>query len=251
MHYSYTGVWQELTRMVRSNGALLAALTGAFVLLPSLLLNYFLPQPRQRTGESDAVAAANLEAMVHWFSENFWWLLASNVVNMIGAIAIYLLLLGSERITVGRAIAAALPILPFYFLASVASSIMIGIGFALLVVPGLYLLGRLAPVGPVVVAEARRNPIEAIGRTFALTRGAGWRNAGFIILVMVPAFLVSFAATAVLGTIFLLAGGPRVGPMLALILNSVTTSALSLLYILVAAALYRTLSAPAPATSGT
>lgn len=240
MRYSYNQVWQDTAAMLRADASLLAALAGAFMLLPSLLIGYALPQPTSPTPAS----------LYAWYEAHIGWLTLSSLVTMAGTIAIYLLLLGAQRLTVGAAIVAALALLPFYFLATLLSSLMIGAGVVLLVVPGLYLYGRLAPIGPVVVAEGRRNPIDAIRRAFELTRGTGWRNLGIILLVFVAAGVVALAITAVVGTILMLAAGPRVGAMLVLILNGVATTAMTLLHIVLLAALYRALSAaPAPAAT--
>jgi hypothetical protein len=66
----------------------------------------------------------------------------------------------------GRAIGKLIPIIVL----GILSTIMVAIGFVLLIIPGLYLLGRLA-LAPVALFEEDLGPIAAIKRSFELTKG--------------------------------------------------------------------------------
>ena len=66
--------------------------------------------------------------------------------------------------TVGGAILFALALLPVYSILLLLVNLAVGAGLMLLIVPGLYLWGRLLPAAPAMVAEERRNPIDALGR---------------------------------------------------------------------------------------
>lgn len=246
MKFSYSAAWNDAVQMLRRNSSLLLALAGVFFFLPALLVGHFIPQPEG--SETIEAMAADLRIYI---SENWHWLLLANIVNMIGTIAIYLLLFGPRDRTVGSAIAGALPILPFYFIMSIIAFVTVGFGFVWLVLPGIYLLGRLVVSGPVMVAENRRNPIDAIRGSWARTKGKGWAVAGLVVLVFVAGYLLFFAVTAVLGSIFLLVGGKEgLGGLLVLILQSACTAILSTVLIVLFAAIYRSLSAPSETTSG-
>jgi hypothetical protein len=69
----------------------------------------------------------------------------------------------------------------------------VGVGFVLLIVPGLVLLVIWSVVAPVTVLE-RPGVIAAFGRSRELVRGNGWNVFGVIVLVFVIVFLVSIAA---------------------------------------------------------
>jgi hypothetical protein len=69
----------------------------------------------------------------------------------------------------------------------------VGIGFILLIVPGLILLVRWAVVAPVTVLE-RPGIFAAFGRSRELVRGNGWAVFGVIMLVYLAALVVSLAA---------------------------------------------------------
>lgn len=244
MKFSYSAVWNDAVRMLKAHGSLLLAIAGVFFLLPGLLLGYALPQP---TGSGqDAI-----DALFRHYRENWIWFLIANIVNLVGGIAIYRLLFDRDGQTVGGAIGGALPILPMYFIMTVLSSMAIGAGLVLFLLPGIYLLGRLVISGAAMVAEGLRSPIAPIGRSWELTRRRGWAVAGLVLIVAVAGFLLSFVTTAVLGTVFVLIGGREgLGPLLVLILNSAITAIFTTVMIVLFAAIYRALAGLAEPTTG-
>lgn len=242
MKFSYSAVWTDVVALLRAHASLIATVAGVFIFLPGLLLAYFLPQP-------DTQDFSRLgEIWVEYLNANWHWMLLNSLVNMIGSIAI-LLLIFARNISVGGAITAALALLPFYFLTSLLGSLMIGFGFVLLIIPGLYLIGRLGPLNSVVVAESRRNPIDAIGRCFALTKGHGWAVLGLILIVAIPAMIAIGVATTLLGILFVLVAGQDLGQMLILIVRTAGNAALVVLLLVLNAAIYRQLAAGAGAGS--
>jgi hypothetical protein len=242
MKFSYSAVWNDAVAMLKAHGSLIAALAGVFLLLPTLLTGHFLPQPAPEGADA-------ITPLVQYLTDNWMWLLLGNIVNMIGLVAIYLLLLGDRGRTVGGAIAAALPIVPFYFLMSMITNVAIGFGLVLFILPGLYLLGRFFLASPVLVADHPRNPIAAIQDSWRLTRGHGWALAGLIVIIFLVGMLISFVVTAIVGSLLLILGGQDgVGGLLVLILSSALTAALYTILAVVVAAAYRALKgAPASA----
>lgn len=247
MKLSYSAIWADVLALLRSHASLIATVAGVFIFLPGLLIAYFFPQPEP----ADLERIGQLWA--EYLSAHWPWLLLNSLVSMIGAIAI-LLLIFARDISVGGAIAAAVALLPAYFVASVLSSVAIGFGLLLLFVPGFYLLGRLGPVNAVLVAEAHRNPIAAIARCWALTKGHGWAILGLILIVAVAAAIVVGVASTLLGILFVLAAGQDVGQLLVLIVRTAGNAAMVTLLLVLNAAIYRQLgerrSAAAPSAPG-
>jgi hypothetical protein len=247
MKFSYSAVWADTVALLRSHASLIATVASVFIFLPTLLVAHFLPQP-------EAVSFDRLgQLWSEYLIANWHWLLISKIVGMIGSIAI-LLLVFARGITVGGAIAAAVALLPAYFIASLLGSIAVGIGFLLLIVPGLYLLGRLGPLNPVVVAEAQKNPIAAIRRCWTLTEGHGWAILGLILIVAIAAAIVVAVASNLLGILFVLVAGQDVGQLLTLIVATAGNAAMMALLLVLSAAIYRQLSgersaAAAPASA--
>ncbi|HEX8572324.1 MAG TPA: hypothetical protein VF759_06200 [Allosphingosinicella sp.] len=242
MKFSYSAVWADVMALLRAHASLIATVAGVFIFLPGLLLAYFVPQPE--TQDLNRIG----ELWVEYLNSNWHWMLLNSLVGMIGSIAI-LLLIFARNISVGGAIGAALGLLPFYFLTSLLSSILIGFGFILLIIPGLYLLGRLGPINSVVVAENRRNPIDSISRCFALTKGNGWAILGLILIVAIAASIVIGIATSLLGILFVLVAGQDLGGMLVLIVKTAGSAALMALMLVLNAAIYRQISAGAPSAA--
>lgn len=78
----------------------------------------------------------------------------------------------------------------------ILAGIAIGIGFLLLLVPGLILLTIWAVVAPVIVVE-RTGVMGSFGRSRALVRGNGWQVFGVIFVV----FLITAIVGLVLGAL--------------------------------------------------
>jgi hypothetical protein len=72
--------------------------------------------------------------------------------------------------------------------AGLLAGLAIGIGFLLLVVPGLILLTIWSVIAPVIVVE-RSGVMAAFGRSRELVRGNGWQVFGVIVVVYIIVFV--------------------------------------------------------------
>lgn len=79
-----------------------------------------------------------------------------------------------------RGLSMALPL----FLAAILSALGIGLGMLLLVVPGVMLFCMWAVSAPALVEE-RLGPIQALGRSRYLTRGARWKVFGLTLVILI------------------------------------------------------------------
>jgi len=77
--------------------------------------------------------------------------------------------------------------------ASILAGIGIGIGFILVIIPGLILLVIWAVVAPVIVLE-RPGVFAAFGRSRELVRGNGWNVFAVIVIVFLAVAVISSAA---------------------------------------------------------
>jgi hypothetical protein len=246
MKFSYSAIWADVMALLKRHGALVAAIAGVFLFLPALLLGYFAPLPPAEEGRN------MIEAITAHYRENAHWFLLISFVSMIGTLGIMYLVF-RPNVTVGGAIAAGAAMFPFYFIASFLASFLIGIGLLLFLVPGIYLFGRLAPLAAVMAAENLRNPIEALRRTWAVTRGKGWAVIGIFLLVGLAGAVLVSVATSILGIIIALALPRELAHFLNLLISTSATTALQVVLILLYAAVYRALVAgagQAPAADG-
>lgn len=76
---------------------------------------------------------------------------------------------------------------------SILFGLGVGIGFILVIIPGLFLLVIWSVVAPVTVLE-RPGVFAAFRRSRELVRGNGWNVFGVIVIVFVIVFLISIAA---------------------------------------------------------
>lgn len=105
--------------------------------------------------------------------------------------------------SVGALFRAVSPVAGPLLLVSLLAGIGIGIGFLLLIVPGLILLTIWAVVAPVVVLE-RTGVLESFGRSRALVRGNGWPVFWTLLqlfLLLLVAAIVAVLATAGAGDV--------------------------------------------------
>ena len=103
---------------------------------------------------------------------------------------------GRVDLDLGQTVSAALPYLGAVALASILASIGIGIGFVLIIVPGLILLTFWSLIIPSIVIGGA-GAIDAFGRSWRTVRGYGWNVFGTYVL----AFLILLVGEIVLSAI--------------------------------------------------
>jgi hypothetical protein len=237
MNFSYGAVWEDTLKLIRQHAPLLAAIAGVFLFLPALMFTIFMPPPEPQTRDFQRM----MDILMDYYRGAAPWFLAQALVSMVGAAAM-LRLVFARGGTVGDALAFGLLWLPFYFLLSVLCGLIVGFGLILLIIPGLYLLGRIAPAPAVMVAENRRNPFDAIGRSFAITKGNGWAVFGLVFIVGIVAGISVAVADTIVGIILVLAAGPELGALLTRIASSAFSAGLATLMLMLYAAIYRGLT---------
>jgi hypothetical protein len=128
-------------------------------------------------------------------------LLAFLLTGIIGAIGTFLfqgmvveaardILDGRRDHTIGSLVGAAAPFIGRLAGAGILASIAIGIGFLLLIVPGLFLLTIWAVIVPVIVLE-RAGVFESFGRSQQLVKGYGWPVLGVLVCLFVIQAILS------------------------------------------------------------
>ena len=166
---------------------LLVAIAGVFFLLPWLVLSFVVPL---------------LEAIAATIQPYLLLIIFFSIMIMIGQLAIWTLVMASDRPTVGETIKTAWLFLPFYFLIDILRNIIVGVGLLLFILPGIYLVCRLAPIGAIAIAEDIRNPFKAIQRSFEVTKSNALPIFAFLLIVVITFLLISLAVSYVIGTLF-------------------------------------------------
>jgi hypothetical protein len=100
---------------------------------------------------------------------------------------------GRRDNSVGDLLRSVSPVLVPLLAVSLIFGITVGIGFVLLIIPGLILMTIWAVVAPVTVLE-HPGVFAAFGRSRELVRGNGWQVFGVIVIVYLVVVLVSVFA---------------------------------------------------------
>lgn len=230
--------WDDTLQLLKSHTALVGTIAGVFLFLPALAVAWFGPVP------IEPAAGADFNQVMETFRESFRQMipgqLAIALSALIGTAGILRLWLSRTGTSVGEALTFALMLFPTMLAIQILCGILIGLGFILLLVPGLYLLGRLALVAPAVADRSLYNPFEAIRTSWELTRGNGWAIFFFLFLV---ALVIVIAALIIGGIASVIAGSePGFGRMLGGFIEAAFSAVGSLASIAVSAAAYRQLA---------
>ena len=134
-----------------------------------------------------------------------FWTLVALVVGVVGYFWVQGALValvqdvrdGRADRTVGETYAAVQPRLPALLVAGILAGIGIGIGFILLVIPGLFLLTFWSMLVPVIVIEGK-SAGDSFGRSWDVVRGNGWPVFGLILIT----FITIGIADAIIRLIF-------------------------------------------------
>ncbi len=137
---------------------------------------------------------------------------------------------GRRDFTIEELIRATGPVVLPLIGAGLLAGIAIGIGFLLLIVPGLILLTIWSVIAPVIVVE-HSGVIDAFGRSRELVRGNGWQVFGVIVVVYVIVFVANF----VLGAIGIAISDSAAGRIVFNLISSTITAPIAAL---VAAVIY-------------
>jgi hypothetical protein len=132
--------------------------------------------------------------------------------------------------SVGSLFAMVGPVLGRLLLAGVLAAAGIGIGFLLLIVPGLVLLTLWSLVIPVIVLE-RAGVLESFGRSRELVRGHAWRVFAIVVLLGIAQAVVSGILRSALDDVTGSFAGYALGDLLAnTLIGPVSAIAIAVIY---------------------
>ena len=254
MTIDWRGVAADAWGRWKRDRALLLPLAGLFLFLPQFAF-YLLAAPFPKLSPEQAKDTEALLApdspLIAWISHNAPGMLATVLLMTFGSLVVLCLYLDREATTAGRALARSTGLFPRYLLAAIVAGLPAGpieLMLVILVLPCLYLLGRLMLVGPVIVAERPIGVIRAIGRSFTLTRRRGLAMMALAAAVMLAGMLAP-APFRIIRDAMQTAGAENpVAIALIEAIGSLLAAAVALAALLIEIALYRRL---AGSSSGT
>jgi hypothetical protein len=248
MTIDWRGVAADAWDRWRRDRALLLPLAGMFLFLPQFAF-YLLAAPFPKLTPEQAQDTAALVApdspLVAWISHNAPGMLATVLAMTLGSLVILCLYLDRDGATPGKALTRAFGLFPRYLLAAIVAGLPAGpieLMIALLILPCLYLLGRLMLVGPVIVAERPIGVFRAIGRSFALTRRRGLAMMALAAAVMLANMLAPAPFRILRDALQAAAAENPVAIATTEAIGSLLAAAICLAALLIEIALYRRLS---------
>lgn len=255
--------WKEASGQVSANRDVFLTLAGVFFVLPGLALSVIGGEPEIVSGMQPAQIRAALGA----FLAGAWWLIAlSLILQITGMLALLTLMRDRTRPTVREAITGALngllPYLGAQLLFGLAFGLIGGLAMALggavapalgvvafLLVVGLALFAsiRLILIAPVIAVEGVRNPLTALQRSWALTRGQFWRIFGFLALVVILFVVVLGVVSLLVGLVLAIFTSGETQRVLGALLSSAMTAVLVVYLTGIYSAIHRQLAGPGTA----
>ena len=255
--------WKEASSQVSANRDVFLALAGVFFVVPSLALTVI-------GGEPEVVPGMQREAMMaaitKFYTDAWWLILASSVLQVIGVLSILTLMRDRSRPTVGEAIRSGLSGLLPYLGAQLLFALAVGlvggivIGVAAAIAPPLAAVGalllfvvavfigvRLILVAPVIAVEGQRNPLTALRRSWTLTQGQFWRIFGFLALVMILFLVILGVIMLLVGVVLAILTSGETQRVLAAVVSSALTAVVVTYVIGIIAAIHRQLAGPGKA----
>ncbi|MEG3177979.1 hypothetical protein U1872_17185 [Sphingomonas sp. RB3P16] len=236
-------VLRDAWAMAQRDRDLLIGVAGVFLFVPKVAQEMFIaPTPPLPASSSDPVAIQTwLDAVAVWSRQNDLLLLVLTALSLFGSITLFALYADRNRPDVATAMRQGLGLLPRYVLLAFMVTLPVNVA-SLLLIPGLYLKGRLLTVGPAFVAERPLGVIAAWRRSFALTRGHGL---ALMLLACVPLIAGDVLAWPFEAIGQTMSGAPLANPVVAAVLDLCSGGARTLgtvASILIEIALYRRLS---------
>ncbi|WP_310468724.1 hypothetical protein [Sphingomonas sp.] len=250
---SISRAWEETRDILGRDGKLYATVAAALFLLPQTVVGL-------ATGTDRAAQTGGTWALL---------LTLALVIGLVGQVAV-VRLATSHNVAVGEAIrhgvrrlpsflgAMLLLILAIGLFVLLVAFVLVGLGAVsrnvehlpprdvmlitlVLLVPALFMAVRLLPIAAVAGAE-EVGPIGLIKRSWALTRGNFGRLAGFLVLFLIAALVLSMVMAVIGGTLSTVLFGTAAPFTLAALVmalfTAVAQAAVSLVYVVMLARIY-------------
>lgn len=182
MKIDVPGVFTDAWRMFRQHQEVLLTVAGMFIFLPTLMLLLLVPiaPPWPESGATEPEIQAGAAQIADWIVDNGSLFAGAAIASLYGALTINAFLIDRDVVDVRDALMRALAVLPRYVLAALLVLIPASLGLFVLILPGLYILGRTMLIGPILIAERPVAATTAIMRSISLTRGNGFILAALI-----------------------------------------------------------------------
>ncbi|OSZ70742.1 hypothetical protein CAP39_07210 [Sphingomonas sp. IBVSS1] len=187
-------------------------LVAPFTLLVSVAIGLFGPPPPDSFTQ---MSGAQL----------FWQLAVPSLVGAVGQLAAAAMVL-QPGTTPRAALATAFAVWPAFVVAQLLVSVPVGLGFLVLILPGVWLFARLAFLPGALLAARRGSPIDAVRDSWRMTEADGLQLAIFVVIgvfAIIGIGLMAEIAGSAIDSVLKLAGLASLGRFLHLLLPGIGT----------------------------
>ena len=265
MKFDPSKAWNDATRLLSRNRDVVVVIAGVFFFLPYLAIMLLAPElgapfaSGAKPSETPEEAMAQLSALGADF---FVTMIVLGLIQAVGVLGLLRLLTNRERPTVGEALFSGLQnLLPY-----IATQVLQGLLFVLIlsiplalalmsgvpalvtlaggivIVGAIFLFVRFSLISPVIAIDQVRNPLAALQRSWALTKGRAGSLLFFFVLLAIATFVIFVVASVVFGLVFAI-GGAEMLVIGSGILGALINAMWVTMFMAVLAAVHRQLSA--------
>ncbi|MWV27222.1 hypothetical protein [Aurantiacibacter rhizosphaerae] len=256
--------WNEATSLLSANRDVVLIVAAVFFFLPNVISALVLPSQDAFVMQMQALGdQPDPQEVMALFADHFagsWWIyLIITLVQAVGMLGLLALLTDKSRPTVGEALTfggkALIPyiiaqillglamVVPSILLIALGAAInaalaviMVFVGIALMV----YIWVKLSLTSPVIAIEGIMNPINALTRSWRLTKGNSLRLFALYVLLIVAVVVLSLVAGLIFALFAVL--GETIGLLVTAIGGGLISMVYTTIMLAVLAAVHRQLS---------
>lgn len=186
---SIGSVFQRAFAAIRLNPAVIVLLALVIGALPGLLLSFIF----FRIGAFSPGTARTGNIAAGMFGATMLFSVFSLVISALVQGALTRATVSAEqgvKVSIGESLSAALRVVAPLIGLTILWALAVGVGFLLLVIPGVVFITMWAVAVPALVVE-RTSIFKAFGRSAELTKGSRWKVFGLLLMVLVIYWLLS------------------------------------------------------------
>lgn len=234
----YSAAWADAIGLLRAHREAVVAIAGFFLFAVSWAYGFLVPKPDAEGLETLAEILAVIQAH---FVANWTFIVPVTLIGSYGGFVIYVLLSGQNLTKVGDALTIALSRFLPYFVASLILGWLTMLGFAALIIPGLYLVARFLTLPAAMAANPQLGIIDGIKETWNATAGIGWKTFFLFFVVALVTWLIALVVNMVIGIICVLVAGPDGVPLVESGFEALLSTIQGVILIALVTAIYRQL----------
>lgn len=235
--FDMSSAWDDAVQLARCDLTLTAPVVGMLVLLPTMAFAILGPLPIEPPAEATfADLGATIRAEL---AQSAPVLLFIGFLSTLASVIVMRLWLAPRGTSVGEAVGMAIGLVPTMIALFLIQMLALGLAALALLIPALYLGGRLAPSFALLAAGDTRSPLAALEQSWSMTRGNGWRIALMLFLIQLVFVIISMLVDS-LGATFGARG--TIGYAISSLFSSVLAAVVALIAYAVNSAIYRQLA---------